>query len=91
MGRLGLGIFISLVLASMSLALARQQTEHGGRPLTANLTGAAEVPGPGDADGAGSAGFRLGLKTWEDSCSSDALLCGLIGNDLGCARAEIAF
>jgi CHRD domain len=27
---------------------------HGGRPLTATLTGAAEVPGPGDADGRGT-------------------------------------
>ena len=31
----------------------------GGRPLTATLTGAAEVPGPGDADGSGTATFRL--------------------------------
>ena len=58
MGRLGLGIAISLVLAS-SLGSARQQEEHGGRPLTATLTGAAEVPGPGDADGTGSAKITL--------------------------------
>jgi hypothetical protein len=31
----------------------------GGRPLTASLTGAEEVPGPGDADGAGSAFITL--------------------------------
>jgi hypothetical protein len=31
----------------------------GGRPLSATLTGAAEVPGPGDADGRGSATIRL--------------------------------
>jgi CHRD domain len=31
----------------------------GGRPLTATLTGAAEVPGPGDPDGSGTATFRL--------------------------------
>jgi hypothetical protein len=31
----------------------------GGRPLTASLTGAAEVPGPGDSDGAGTATLRL--------------------------------
>jgi hypothetical protein len=43
----------------MSSALARQQDEHGGRPLTATLTGAAEVPGPGDADGAGTATITL--------------------------------
>lgn len=59
MGRLSLGITISLVLASMSFALARQQTEHGGRPLTATLTGAAEVPGPGDADGTGTGKITL--------------------------------
>jgi hypothetical protein len=59
MGRLRLGITISLVLASMSLALAIQKDEHGGRPLTATLTGAAEVPGPGDTDGAGTATITL--------------------------------
>jgi hypothetical protein len=31
----------------------------GGRPLTATLTGAAEVPGPGDPDGSGTATLRL--------------------------------
>ncbi|MDQ3672635.1 MAG: CHRD domain-containing protein, partial [Actinomycetota bacterium] len=31
----------------------------GGRPLTATLTGAAEVPGPGDPDGRGTATIRL--------------------------------
>lgn len=53
------GITISLVLASMSLVLATQKEEHGGRPLTVTLTGAAEVPGPGDADGAGTAKVTL--------------------------------
>ncbi len=46
----------------------------GGRPLTADLTGAAEVPGPGDPDGSGFATVTLnqGLGevcwdiTWED-------------------------
>jgi CHRD domain len=33
--------------------------DGGGRKLTASLTGAAEVPGPGDSDGAGSAAIRL--------------------------------
>lgn len=59
MGRLRLGITISLVLVSMSFALATQQDKHGGRPLTATLTGAAEVPGPGDADGTGTAKITL--------------------------------
>jgi CHRD domain len=31
----------------------------GGRPLTAAMTGAAEVPGPGDSDGSGTATIRL--------------------------------
>jgi CHRD domain len=34
-------------------------TRPGGRPLTATLTGAAEVPGPGDANGTGTATLRL--------------------------------
>ncbi len=59
MGKLRLGITISLVLASMSLVLATQHDKHGGRPLTATLTGAAEVPGPGDADGSGTAKITL--------------------------------
>ncbi len=40
---------------SQPLAAART----GGRPLTATLTGATEVPGPGDADGSGTATIRL--------------------------------
>lgn len=32
---------------------------EGGRPLSASLTGAAEVPGPGDTDGGGSATVRV--------------------------------
>ena len=59
MRKLVSGITISLVLASMSLALATQKEEHGGRPLTATLTGAAEVPGPGDTDGGGTASVTL--------------------------------
>ena len=31
----------------------------GGRPLSTELTGAAEVPGPGDPDGSGSAALRI--------------------------------
>ena len=32
---------------------------EGGRPLSASLAGAAEVPGPGDPDGGGSATVRV--------------------------------
>jgi len=34
-------------------------TRAGGRPLSASLTGAAEIPGPGDSNGTGTATFRL--------------------------------
>ena len=33
--------------------------DNGGRPFTTTLTGAAEVPGPGDPDGAGTASLSL--------------------------------
>jgi hypothetical protein len=42
---------------SQPLSSARK----GGRPLTANLTGAAEAPGPGDTNGTGTATLRLNL------------------------------
>ena len=35
--------------------------EDGGRPLSAHLTGAAEKPTPGDADGGGHATFRVNV------------------------------
>ena len=38
---------------------AAQEKEQGGRRLTATLTGAAEVPGPGDTDGGGTAVITL--------------------------------
>lgn len=52
-------------------------SDHGGRPLTANLTGAAEAPGPGDPDGTGSAVITLnqgqGEVCWEISVSGITL------------------
>jgi hypothetical protein len=44
---------LSLVLFGGVLA------DNGGRPLATTLTGAAEVPGPGDPDGSGTALLRL--------------------------------
>lgn len=35
------------------------EPDQGGRPLSATLTGAEEVPGPGDPDGSGQAELRL--------------------------------
>jgi hypothetical protein len=52
---------ISLILfvAGVSFVLSAQD-QQGGRPLTTALTGAAEVPGPGDPDGTGT--FRVTLN-----------------------------
>lgn len=52
---------ISLILfvVGVSFAISAQDPQQGGRPFTTTLTGAAEVPGPGDADGAGTASITL--------------------------------
>lgn len=41
------------------LVLSQDNKDQGGRRLTTTLTGAAEVPGPGDPDGGGSAVITL--------------------------------
>jgi hypothetical protein len=41
------------------LALAGAVLAAGGAPLSATMTGAAEVPGPGDPDGSGSASITV--------------------------------
>ena len=40
-------------------ALRLPGSDHGGLPLTASMSGAAEAPGPGDPDGSGTAVFTL--------------------------------
>ncbi|HEV2767077.1 MAG TPA: CHRD domain-containing protein [Acidimicrobiales bacterium] len=40
---------------ALALLLATSPAAAGGRPLSADLTGAAEAPGPGDPDGRGTA------------------------------------
>jgi CHRD domain len=57
MKNLRFGISVLLLFSAVSWALA--QDKHGGRPLSATLTGAAEVPGPGDADGTGTGKITL--------------------------------
>ena len=47
------GLAATLVLTVSALA------DEGGRPFTTTLTGAAEVPGPGDPDGSGTASITL--------------------------------
>ena len=46
-------MLLALVLAVPAVVLA------AGKPLTVEMTGAAEVPGPGDPDGSGTATFRI--------------------------------
>lgn len=48
-----------VALAASSGAVWAQSTTHGGTRFTATLTGAAEVPGPGDPDGRGTATIRI--------------------------------
>lgn len=50
-------LFVLVITMAMFFGLATAQ--DGGRKLTATLTGAAEVPGPGDPDGSGTASIRL--------------------------------
>jgi hypothetical protein len=40
-------------------AAALAADPQGGRPLTVQMTGAAEAPGPGDPDGTGTASFQI--------------------------------
>jgi hypothetical protein len=53
-----LSALILAVVVLCGLVIAQNQSQ-GGRPLTATLTGAAEVPGPGDPDGTGEAVITL--------------------------------
>jgi hypothetical protein len=63
-------LFVALLLVSaLVLATAGAAAAAGGRPFSTTLTGAAEVPGPGDPDGIGHAFIRvnpgLGLVCYE--------------------------
>jgi CHRD domain len=52
-------IILFVLVAAVTIALAAQDKEHGGKPFKFNLTGAAEVPGPGDPDGTGTFSVTL--------------------------------
>ena len=52
-------IALLLFVAGVSIVISAQDPQQGGRPLTTTLTGAAEVPGPGDTDGTGTASITL--------------------------------
>lgn len=49
-----LAVALALVCLPAVAILAAEDPEQGGRPLTATLSGDAEVPGPGDEDGYGN-------------------------------------
>jgi hypothetical protein len=49
---------LHVVLIALTV-LALTSVAAGGRPFTTTLTGAAEVPGPGDPDGSGTASLTL--------------------------------
>lgn len=51
--------WLALIATVLLLVAATQIALAGGRPLSAVLTGAAEVPTPGDPDGSGSAHVTL--------------------------------
>ena len=51
-------VALIVFVAGVSLVLSAQD-QQGGRPFTILMTGAAEVPGPGDPDGAGTATITL--------------------------------
>ena len=64
LGKFGIMSALTLICAIVfaSPAFAAPPADggcNGGRPLSANLTGEAEVPGPGDPDGSGSANVRV--------------------------------
>jgi len=50
---------VSLLVIALGIATFASVRAQGGRPLTTHLTGAQEVPGPGDPDGSGQAAITL--------------------------------
>jgi hypothetical protein len=54
-----IGIQFTVVLVLFALLVMAGIASAGGRPLAADLTGAAEAPGPGDPDGSGWATVTL--------------------------------
>jgi hypothetical protein len=56
MKRLNLLVLVMALAIFSNIIMAQ---ENSGRPLVANMTGAAERPGPGDPDGTGTAFIRL--------------------------------
>ena len=60
-----LAISLSLAAALTAALVLSGSAMAAGRPMTVQLTGAAEAPGPGDSDGAGTASFTFNPGTGE--------------------------
>ncbi len=84
MRRFSVGISLGLALAA-TLALAGGAMA-GGRPMSIELTGAAEAPAPGDPDGSGTASFTFNPGTGE--VCYDFSVTGV--DPLGAAHIHIA-
>jgi hypothetical protein len=52
-------LLVVLVVLAFAFAAAPTFADDGGRPFTTTLTGANEVPGPGDPDASGTASLTL--------------------------------
>jgi hypothetical protein len=70
-----IGIHFTVVLVLLALLLMAGIASAGGRPLAADLTGAAEAPGPGDPDGSGSA--RITLNQGQEEVCFDITVTGV--------------
>ena len=75
-----LAAIVALALAGPASAAKLGGADQGGRLLTTTLTGAEEVPGPGDPDGTGTAAVTVnpgkGLVCYELSVSGIAPATG---------------
>jgi hypothetical protein len=64
---------LHLILIALTVLALTSIAADGGRKFTTDLTGAAEVPGPGDPDGSGTATITLnhgqGTVCWEITVS----------------------
>lgn len=64
--RIVLSALSAAVMTTAALAAAPgAAAAGGGRPITVEMTGSAERPGPGDPDGSGTATFRVNPGTGE--------------------------
>jgi CHRD domain len=88
-------LFLTAVILILSLGLMAAKlpgAEQGGLPLTAHLTGEAEVPGPGDPDGSGTAYITLnpGQETvcWQITVSD--IILPAIGAHIHIGGADVA-